>query len=139
MGCDFYCYPFLEIIHKDGTCYVDLPVGRGYFEEDFSDPGRDEDEDAETFMKSKRKKEYDNLFRKYVRLTLQKRVPIPVYENGAFRTPRLGDKYKECIDEKIACDEHFGNCFKGISDKGTPLQGWDDFISIRKLQLFKEA
>jgi hypothetical protein len=138
MGCDFYCYPFLEIVHKGGTCYVELPLGRGYFDYDFSHPDQDEDEDEETFMNSRRKKEYDKLFGRYLRLTLEKRVPIPVYENGEFRTPQLSDKYKECIDEKIACNKRFKSSFKGISDKGTPLQRWDDIVSIRKLQFFKE-
>jgi hypothetical protein len=89
MGCDYYICKQLSIYYKDDfvASFIELNIDRGYFYY----PNIDSDDEN-----------YEKINNKYIKEQLTPHTePIIIYENGAFNSSILEDKYKKLIEQEL--------------------------------------
>ena len=98
MGCDFYIAVYLQIEHKCGVSYYELPSRRGWFCElgmSFDDSDDESDDCGKTPL------EYIELRANMEKLCLTPRKDCVVYCDGKFVNEKLQRKYLPSILDKI--------------------------------------
>jgi chromosomal replication initiation ATPase DnaA len=110
MGCDYYICKDLEINFKYGDyTMINLERDSGYFH--FS---LDEDDP-----------DYDTKYQEYIEETLKPRMkPITIYEDNAFESKKLEDKYKSLIEEEL----------ETYNKNRSIKKEWKDIIKIVKIE-----
>ena len=95
MGCDFYIHTYIEIEHKNGMSYYELPFSRGYYPEIGSngyDSDADDDDDDD---------EYDNIYKMCKNYYLTPMKPVIIFTNHSFANEKLKNKYLPILHDKI--------------------------------------
>ena len=139
MGCDFYIYKYLEILHTNGVAYYALPTERGYYAE-LGDAWYDSDvefnyDEDETNI-TNTSKAYNKLCSDMMKLYLMPREPLVIFENGIFLNSRLEEKYLEMLKNKI---QHiYLNNYCVCGDSGGVLNDLNSIIKVTKKEVRAE-
>lgn len=100
MGCDFYIHNILEIEHKNGISYYELPMRRGYYWE-LDNEYYDSDYDAEENNDNDKLELYNKIYDMMKEYLLTSKKPIIIYRNNSFVTKKLETKYLPFIYNKL--------------------------------------
>ena len=98
MGCDYYIYVYLEIQHKNGISYYELPTIRRYYC-DLECGVCDSDDDENDYYYNSI--EYKLLYENMKKICLTPRKPVVIYDNNSFISSKLEMKYLPFIQNKI--------------------------------------
>ena len=98
MGCDYYIYNYLEILHINGISYYELPTIRGYYCE-LECGVYDSDDDINDYYYNST--EYNTLYENMKKICLTPRKSVLIYNNNSFLSPKLQIKYLPIILNKI--------------------------------------
>ena len=99
MGADYYIYVYLEIEHTNGTSYYEFPSERGYYCDCAG--GRCDSDVEDENDQYYNTPAYKELYKNMKRLSLSPNKPLIIYNNNAFVSPKLEDKYLPFIQDKL--------------------------------------
>ncbi len=135
MGCDYYIYTYLEIIHTGGTCYYQLKTKRGYYSDFIVDPA-DSDEDY-SGEESERVISLKKIREEYEKIILKPAKPKILYEDNKWTCKEYESKYRTYVDTyidgadspygKYCTDNHFKN-------SGNELTDFANIIKVNKVE-----
>lgn len=132
MGCDYYIYPYLKIIHQHGIDYYALNMKRGYYSEflqDCTDSDQDYSEDE-----NERKVELTKLYETYQEIILRSVKPKILYQNQKWTHKEYKKKYETYVKSYInGNDSPYGE-YKYFQNEGQKLKEWNDILSIQKME-----
>ncbi len=132
MGCDYYIYTYLEIIHTLGVCYFQLKTKRGYYTDFFENPDDSDDDFSEE--ESERKIKLEKIRKEYVETILTPTKPKTIYQNKAWTVKEYESKYKTYVDTWIDGNESPHKSGNHFEDWGEKLTDFSNILIIKKVE-----
>jgi hypothetical protein len=107
MGCDYYIVKYIDIYYSDGSQdSFESDRDRGYYYFKYDEDNEDYEEKREEYI---------------LDLLCVETKPIPIYDNGQFKSRLVELKYKSLIEDKM-----------GKNKK------WEDIVKVEKTEMREE-